>query len=189
MERLTKQGQDFENQFCDEVNCRFYGEPNGCNNPNYSCSSFCYFTSVAEMLEKYEDTELTPELIEAMRGHNSELINQNADLQAENAALKARLDKAVELPCKVGDTVYVFMSKIIIGEDKCTKCKYYHEGDSYFGDFSCCLYKDEFDEENIECILIYEWKNVDLGFIASKINEFGKTVFLTEAKHRQNLRN
>lgn len=96
MERLTKQGQDFENQFCDEVNCQFYGEPNGCNNPNYSCSSFCYFTSVAEMLEKYEDTELTPDLIEAMRGHNYELINQNADLQAENAELKARLEKAVE---------------------------------------------------------------------------------------------
>lgn len=27
-------------------------------------------------------------------------------LQAENAELKARLEKAVELPCKVGDTVY-----------------------------------------------------------------------------------
>ena len=27
-------------------------------------------------------------------------------LKAENAELRARLDKAVELPCKVGDTVY-----------------------------------------------------------------------------------
>lgn len=27
-------------------------------------------------------------------------------LQAENAELHARLDKAVELPCKVGDTIY-----------------------------------------------------------------------------------
>lgn len=27
-------------------------------------------------------------------------------LQAENAELRARLEKAVELPCKVGDTVY-----------------------------------------------------------------------------------
>lgn len=29
-----------------------------------------------------------------------------ADLQAENAALKERLEKAVELPCKIGDTIY-----------------------------------------------------------------------------------
>lgn len=28
------------------------------------------------------------------------------ELRAENAELKARLNKAVELPCKVGDTVY-----------------------------------------------------------------------------------
>ena len=27
-------------------------------------------------------------------------------LQSENAELRARLDKAVELPCKVGDTIY-----------------------------------------------------------------------------------
>lgn len=29
-----------------------------------------------------------------------------ADLQAENAELRERLDKAVELPCRVGDKVY-----------------------------------------------------------------------------------
>lgn len=40
-------------------------------------------------------------------------------LQSENAKLQARLDKAVELPCKVGDTVYqydnagrIYVSKI-----------------------------------------------------------------------------
>ena len=29
-----------------------------------------------------------------------------SDLQAENAALRERLEKTVELPCKVGDTIY-----------------------------------------------------------------------------------
>ena len=29
-----------------------------------------------------------------------------ADLQSENAALRERLEKAVELPCKVGDTIF-----------------------------------------------------------------------------------
>ena len=28
------------------------------------------------------------------------------ELQAENASLRARLEKAVELPCKIGDEVY-----------------------------------------------------------------------------------
>lgn len=34
------------------------------------------------------------------------LEKENEQLKSENAALRARLDKAVELPCKVGDTVY-----------------------------------------------------------------------------------
>ena len=50
--RLTKPGQDFELQFCSE--CKFYGEPNGCNNPD-ACESFDYFTEVADRLQKYED--------------------------------------------------------------------------------------------------------------------------------------
>ena len=31
----------------------------------------------------------------------------NEQLKSENAALRERLEKAVELPCKVGDTVYM----------------------------------------------------------------------------------
>lgn len=34
------------------------------------------------------------------------LENENEQLKAENAALKERLEKAVELPCKVGDTIF-----------------------------------------------------------------------------------
>lgn len=34
-----------------------------------------------------------------------------SDLQAENAALRERLKKAVELPCKVGDTAYEVYDK------------------------------------------------------------------------------
>lgn len=77
MERLTSVNQNFELQFCSEVPCPFYGEPNGCNNPNYTCPSFCYFTSTAEKLAEYEDTGLIPDEIK--------------ELQADNAELKARL--------------------------------------------------------------------------------------------------
>lgn len=34
------------------------------------------------------------------------LVRQNKKLKAENAALQKRLENAVELPCKVGDTIY-----------------------------------------------------------------------------------
>ena len=34
------------------------------------------------------------------------LEKENEQLKAENAALRERLDKAVELPCRVGDKVY-----------------------------------------------------------------------------------
>lgn len=34
-----------------------------------------------------------------------------SDLQAENVALRERLEKAVELPCKIGDTVYEVYDK------------------------------------------------------------------------------
>lgn len=48
-----------------------------------------------ERLAAYEETGLAPE---------------------EIAALKARLDNAIELPCKVGDTVYIYEREFSTGE-------------------------------------------------------------------------
>ena len=39
------------------------------------------------------------------------LARQNKKLKAENAELRARLEKAVELPCNFGDTVYEVYDK------------------------------------------------------------------------------
>ena len=61
--RLTEPGQDFEIQFCRECGCEYYGEPEGCNHPNYVCPSNCYFTTVAEKLQKYEDLEEQGQLV------------------------------------------------------------------------------------------------------------------------------
>lgn len=41
----------------------------------------------------------------------SRLTRQNKKLKAKNAALRERLEKAVELPCKIGDTVYEVYDK------------------------------------------------------------------------------
>lgn len=51
------------------------------------------FLLIISKLTEYEDTGLSPDEVN--------------ELKAENAALRERLNKAVELPVKVGDTVYL----------------------------------------------------------------------------------
>lgn len=51
-------------------------------------------------------------MIENLKCVIADISAQCEQLKAENAALKERLEKAVELPCKVGETVY----EIIDGE-------------------------------------------------------------------------
>lgn len=48
---------------------------------------------IISRLTEYEDTGLSPDEVNA--------------LKAENAALRERLSRAVELPCKIGDKVYM----------------------------------------------------------------------------------
>lgn len=63
--------------FCDE--CPYSGEPNGCNRKEGECRAhdYCF-----------------------------DLRDERDALKSENAALRSRLEEAVELPCKVGDKVY-----------------------------------------------------------------------------------
>ena len=63
-----------------------------------------------EMLSTPEDTKKYEKII--------------ADLQAENAALRERLEKAVELPVKIGDKVY--MPWVYGGESGIAECEVYH---------------------------------------------------------------
>lgn len=51
-----------------------------------------------------------------------------AHLEAENAELRARLEKAVELPCKLGDTIY----KVY---DRCDRNNCLYNG--YYGKWRC----------------------------------------------------
>lgn len=55
-------------------------------------------------------------------------IKRVKELEAENTELRARLEKAVELPCKIGDTVYEV-------HDKCDRrdCPF----NGYYGQWRC----------------------------------------------------
>lgn len=82
--------------FCDE--CPYSGEPNGCNRKGGVCRAYdCCF----------------------------DLRDERDTLKAENAELRARLNKAIELPCKVGDTVYCisppFNDNVDKGEIVCVR--------------------------------------------------------------------
>lgn len=61
----------------------------------------------------YRIEELSPNSATSVSSiYVQNLISENAVLKTENAALKKRLENAVELPCKVGDTVYFIPASI-----------------------------------------------------------------------------
>lgn len=89
------------------------------------------------------------------------LEKENEQLKAENAALRERLEKAVELPCKIGDEVYE-----VHGKCDGKNCPY--NGD--YGQWRC----------------IYGGKRNCNSFITvnkfcySYIPRVGKTIFVTK---------
>lgn len=64
---------DPEYDFC--IDCKYFGEPNGCNRPNGTCGNYDRFLETYNRLAELED-------------------------KIENKNL-------IELPCKVGDMVYI----------------------------------------------------------------------------------
>jgi hypothetical protein len=83
MERLTK--RDFESDFC--LECRDYGEPNGCNRSTGTCDAYDFCRDAWDKLVAYEDTGLTPE--------------ECADL-----AVAEWENRLLVLPCGAGDIIY-----------------------------------------------------------------------------------
>ncbi len=100
--------------------------------------------------------------------------------ESEQAAVRSFLVKqpkvdAVILPCKIGDTVFVFWR--LAEPDLCSKCPDFCWGG--MGDSHRCG-KTEDGFRSAECIEIQEWTadlNLILGWI--RYNEFNRTVFRT----------
>ena len=103
----------------------------------------------------------------------NERIRQNSvshevykELLDENERLKKRLENSVELPCKVGDTLYTFSC------GKTLKC----DIDKFtvvFENGNNVLYATLNGVGNEYCGMLHR-------FITVEISEFGKTVFLTK---------
>ena len=84
--------------------------------------------------------------------------------------------KLLELPCKVGDTVYLIYGRY-------TPCSKYGEE---FEEYSCQGCKDECDSRKEYCI--HKNVSVDLEWIARHMNDFGKTVFITKEEAEKALK-
>ena len=78
------------------------------------------------------------------------LEKENEQLKAENAALRERLEKAVELPCRVGTTVYgvgFFDCEDAYTEDEKKKREIFHHCMKMNGDCEKCKYRRPSIEE------------------------------------------
>lgn len=89
------------------------------------------------------------------------LEKENGQLKAENAALRERLDKAVELPCKIGDEVYEV-------HGKCDRKNCVYNG--YYGQWRC----DYGGKTNCNPFITVN------KFCYSDIPRVGKTIFVTK---------
>ena len=93
-------------------------------------------------------------------------------LQAENAELRARFEKAVELPCKVGDTVYYI--QYFCNYKKC---------DSTTQQFCCgCKEMKERERRNEKYVIC------EKPFELKDLTEIGKKYFTTRAEAEARLK-
>lgn len=89
------------------------------------------------------------------------LEKENEQLKSENAALRERLEKAVELPCKIGDEVYEV-------HGKCDRKNCVYNG--YYGQWRC----DYGGKTNCNpFITVNKFRYCDIPMV-------GKTIFVTK---------
>lgn len=137
----------------------------GCHDPG-GCTKGCIVPQLYARLGAYEDTRLTPELVQEI----AELaiwIHKNG-LEKIKKWIKADKDgRLVMLPCKVGDTVWAVSGKIIKCEIEET---YLCDG----ADCKRCPFNNWTQDCSGECYCDCEYGNGSF-----KDSDIGKTIFLT----------
>lgn len=150
----------------------------GCHDPG-GCTKGCIVPQLYARLGAYEDTRLTPELVQEI----AELaiwIHKNG-LEKIKKWIKADKDgRLVMLPCKVGDTVWAVSGKII----KCEIEETYlcdGGGIEFLVSFNCdgadckrCPFNNWTQDCSGECYCDCEYGNGSF-----KDSDIGKTIFLT----------
>lgn len=84
--------------------------------------------------------------------------------------------RLVSLPCKIGDTVYCIFNRY-------TKCTFSNEE---FDEYNCqgCEYECDSKKENY----VQDVRAYSLDWIVTNLNNFGKTVFLTQSEAEAKLK-
>lgn len=105
-------------------------------------------------------------------------------LQAENAELRARLDKAVELPVKIGDTIYEVCKEC----DEPCECRYYtrdypegaecHAPSLPYGYSSGVCFSTDIVDEECKKHLCVEKQKFNLRFLDDKTGELKPQYFI-----------
>jgi hypothetical protein len=105
-------------------------------------------------------------------------------LELQEYRRKIEQGTLIELPCKVGDTVYCFND--YVWSDECGDCKHFEDG---WYDSPCQCSKTRTSKKAAECIEIEEAVGITLKAIFSYManGQFGKNVFLTREEAEKRL--
>ena len=106
---VKKSITDFVCKKCGSTEYEIKDKPNGTGIAHGLYCAKCGFWHKwlnKEELKQYGKKDSNGEIFSRLQAENAELTRKARQLTEENAALRERLEKAVELPCRVGDTIY-----------------------------------------------------------------------------------
>lgn len=128
--------------------------------------------------------------VQAFNGFNK---NWDPEKDWKHCGVFKDKSKYIELPCKVGDTVYCLDT--LVDKDKCDKCPFYYEGG--MGDYPACE-KSITGSRSAECIEIKEEivqsihcdvrKTLEFTLLNPNNKILKSNVFLTKSEAEQKLK-
>lgn len=168
MERLTERSLDYCTQHCPSekmISCAFYKDGQ---------AERCLIANMYDRLAAYEDTGLEPEQI--VRALDTLECFDNIGIKRGNEIVKAEQEgRIVVLPCKVGDTVFVFHN----GRRNCKWPHNMKKGHIYEVTVSGMRLHEWSDDWSV--LLLFDTKEMT-GDYEFSFGEFGKTIFSTRSK-------
>lgn len=124
---------------------------------------------VVNQIPDFKPTANEEKMLLAIKLYSEAGAEEIKRLEAENAALRERLENAVELPCKIGDEVYEV-------HDKCDRKNCLYNG--YYGQWRCSYG----GKRNCNSFITVN------KFCYSDIPRVGKTIFVTKKAAEARLR-